>query len=56
MGCILLGKPCGMAYGIGRGGIRTPGTIAGTSVFETDAIGHSATLPMILLRGKIQCE
>ena len=29
----------------GRGGIRTPGTIASTSVFETDAFGHSATLP-----------
>lgn len=29
----------------GRGGIRTPVTIAGESVFETDAFGHSATLP-----------
>ena len=45
MGCILLGSQCGMAYGIGRGEIRTHVTIAGESVFETDAFGHSATLP-----------
>lgn len=30
---------------IGRGEIRTHVTIAGESVFETDAFGHSATLP-----------
>ena len=29
----------------GRGGIRTPGTVPRTSVFKTDAFGHSATLP-----------
>ena len=29
-------------------GIRTYVTIAGESVFETDAIGHSATLPRVL--------
>lgn len=29
----------------GRGRIRTFVTIAGESVFETDAFGHSATLP-----------
>jgi hypothetical protein len=29
----------------GRGGSRTPVTIAGKSAFETDAFGHSATLP-----------
>lgn len=45
MGCILLRSQCGMAYGNGRGRIRTFVTIAGESVFETDAFGHSATLP-----------
>ena len=30
----------------GRGGIRTPDTLSGTSVFKTDAINHSATLPL----------
>jgi hypothetical protein len=45
MGCIMLRSQCGMAYGIGRGRIRTYVTIAGESVFETDAFGHSATLP-----------
>ena len=29
----------------GRGGIRTPDTLAGTPVFKTGAINHSATLP-----------
>src|ERR1039458_7357991 len=29
----------------GRGGIRTPGTLAGTPVFKTGAINPSATLP-----------
>ena len=29
----------------GRGGIRTPGTIAGSAVFKTAAFDHSATLP-----------
>jgi hypothetical protein len=33
-----------MAYG-GRGGIRTHGTLAGTPVFKTGALNHSATLP-----------
>jgi hypothetical protein len=30
----------------GEGGIRTPGTLAGTSVFETDPIDHSGTSPI----------
>ena len=29
----------------GRGGIRTPETLAGLAVFKTAAIDHSATLP-----------
>jgi hypothetical protein len=29
----------------GRGGIRTHGTLAGTPVFKTGALNHSATLP-----------
>jgi hypothetical protein len=29
----------------GEGGIRTPGTLAGTSVFETDPFDHSGTSP-----------
>lgn len=33
--------------GGGEGGIRTPGTLAGTSVFETDPIDHSGTSPGI---------
>jgi hypothetical protein len=33
-----------MASG-GRGGIRTHGTLAGTPVFKTGALNHSATLP-----------
>jgi hypothetical protein len=32
-------------YGGGRG-IRTPGTLSGTSVFKTDAINHSASSPL----------
>src|SRR5262249_29450931 len=32
----------------GEGGIRTPGTVAGTLVFETSTIGHSVTSPAIL--------
>jgi hypothetical protein len=31
----------------GRGGIRTPGRIAPTSDFESDAFNHSATLPAV---------
>ena len=31
----------------GRGGIRTPGRIAPTSDFESDAFNHSATLPSV---------
>ena len=39
-----------MGYGVkqhsgGRGGIRTHGTLAGTPVFKTGALNHSATLP-----------
>jgi hypothetical protein len=33
-------------YG-GRGGIRTHGTLAGTPVFKTGALNHSATLPLL---------
>src|SRR6188472_3753500 len=33
-------------YG-GRGGIRTHGTLAGTPVFKTGALNHSATLPCL---------
>ena len=29
----------------GEGGIRTPGTLAGTTDFESAAIDHSATSP-----------
>src|SRR5258708_31415042 len=35
----------GLAGG-GRGGIRTHGTLAGTPVFKTGALNHSATLPL----------
>ena len=31
-------------YG-GKGGIRTHGTLAGTAVFKTAALNHSATFP-----------
>lgn len=34
----------------GKGGIRTLGTIAGTTVFETAPIGHSGTFPGRVLR------
>jgi hypothetical protein len=33
----------------GRGGIRTHGTLAGTPVFKTGALNHSATLPSLEL-------
>jgi hypothetical protein len=36
----------GWAFLGGEGGIRTPGTLAGTSVFETDPIDHSGTSPI----------
>lgn len=29
----------------GEGGIRTPGTLTSTSVFETDLFNHSSTSP-----------
>ena len=32
----------------GRGGIRTPDTVARTPDFESGAFNHSATLPTIL--------
>ena len=35
-----------ISYG-GRGGIRTHGTLAGTPVFKTGALNHSATLPAV---------
>src|SRR5258708_6579110 len=31
----------------GRGGIRTHGALAGTPVFKTGALNHSATLPFL---------
>jgi hypothetical protein len=31
----------------GRGGIRTHGALAGTPVFKTGALNHSATLPSL---------
>jgi hypothetical protein len=31
----------------GRGGIRTHGALAGTPVFKTGALNHSATLPLL---------
>src|ERR1700687_1716285 len=34
----------------GRGGIRTHGTLAGTPVFKTGALNHSATLPSLEFR------
>ena len=34
----------------GRGGIRTHGTLAGTPVFKTGALNHSATLPWLQLQ------
>lgn len=36
----ILNRQCG-----GKGGIRTHGTLAGPSVFKTDALDHYATLP-----------
>jgi hypothetical protein len=36
---------CKSALFGGRGGIRTHGTLAGTPVFKTGALNHSATLP-----------
>lgn len=33
----------------GRGGIRTHGTLAGTPVFKTGALNHSATLPSLAI-------
>ena len=43
--CALCGiARCAGSVG-GEGGIRTPGTLAGTSVFETDPIDHSGTSP-----------
>ena len=46
----------------GRGGIRTHGALAGTPVFKTGALNHSATLPseedqsLIGDRVRTQCE
>src|SRR3954464_376962 len=37
----------------GRGGIRTHGTLAGTPVFKTGALNHSATLPTEISCGKV---
>src|SRR5579864_5445412 len=40
--CVRAGQP---RFG-GRGGIRAHGTLAGTPVFKTGALNHSATLPI----------
>src|ERR1043165_6895248 len=37
----------------GRGGIRTHGALAGTPVFKTGALNHSATLPVRISCGKV---
>src|SRR5262249_33676085 len=39
-------KPNVFNKGGGRGGIRTHGALAGTPVFKTGALNHSATLPV----------
>src|SRR5713101_4998308 len=52
----------GEQYTGGRGGIRTHGTLAGTPVFKTGALNHSATLPnqqfqsLSVGRFRTQCE
>jgi integrase len=38
-------RPLSAPVGSGGGGIRTPGTLAGTTVFKTVPIGHSGTPP-----------
>ncbi len=38
-------SPQGRGLFGGEGGIRTPGTLASTSVFETDPFDHSGTSP-----------
>src|ERR1700733_1203574 len=40
-------------YG-GRGGIRTHGSLATTSDFESDAFNHSATLPAVFAGGPVR--
>src|SRR4051794_29014944 len=42
----------------GRGGIRTHGTLAGTPVFKTGALNHSATLPNanLMSEGVADCK
>jgi hypothetical protein len=46
----------------GRGGIRTHGALAGTPVFKTGALNHSATLPdqefqsLTVAADRTQCE
>src|ERR1700712_4167760 len=42
----------------GRGGIRTHGTLAGTPVFKTGALNHSATLPNanLMREGVADCK
>ena len=47
-GCFIFAVPgpdCGLANG-GRGGIRTPDSLATTPDFESGAFNHSATLPL----------
>ena len=43
----ILNLPIKSAGSGGRGGIRTHGTLAGTPVFKTGALNHSATLPLL---------
>src|SRR4030088_25447 len=49
-----------MYYGIsgGRGGIRTHGALAGTPVFKTGALNHSATRPNanLMREGVADCK
>ena len=37
----------------GWGGIRTPGTVAGSTVFKTAAIDHSATHPCVVVSCRV---
>jgi hypothetical protein len=39
-------RPLSASVGSGGGGIRTPGTLAGPTVFKTVPIGHSGTPPV----------
>ena len=47
LGPVALTGDAGHSSGGGRGGIRTHGALAGTPVFKTGALNHSATLPSV---------